>query len=98
MTEHATSNRVTAHELRRLVLEQSRRADVGRIGCALSVVDLVAALYGRVLGDHDPADPDRDRVVISKGHAALAVYAALHLRGWIDAATLDTYCGDGSLL
>ncbi len=89
---------VTAHMVRRLVLEQSRRANVGHIGSALSVADLVAALYGRVLAHRDPADPDRDRVVVSKGHAALAVYAALHLRGWLDADELDTYCGDGSLL
>ena len=36
--------------------------------------------------------------MLSKGHAALAVYAALHLRGWISEQILDTYCSDGTLL
>jgi transketolase len=62
------------------------------------VADILAALYGGVLNIAAPADPDRDRFILSKGHAALALYAALHLRGWITEADLDTYCGDGSLL
>ena len=84
--------------IRRIILDQSKRANVGHIGSALSVADIVAALYGGVLRIADPDDPDRDRFVLSKGHAALAVYAALHLRGWLSAADLDTYCGDASLL
>jgi transketolase len=46
----------------------------------------------------EPDDSDRDRFILSKGHAALAVYAALHLRGWLTTAELNTYCSDGSLL
>ena len=46
----------------------------------------------------DPHDSDRDRFVLCKGHAALAVYAALFLKGWIDKAEMNTYCGDGSML
>ncbi|MCB1013823.1 MAG: transketolase [Acidimicrobiales bacterium] len=87
-----------ARAIRATVVEQSWRAGVGHIGSALCVADLLAALYGEVLVDHDPADPDRDRVVVSKGHAALAVYAALHARGWLDDDELDTFCGDGTLL
>lgn len=86
------------HSVRRHVLEQSRRAHVGHIGSALAVSDLVALLYDRLLKDQDPDDPDRDRVVLSKGHAALALYAALHLAGHITQDDLDTYCGDDSLL
>ena len=89
---------VTPYDVRRLVLEQSKRANVGHVGSALSIADLIAALYGRVLKHRDPDDPDRDRVVVSKGHAVLAVYAAMHLKGWLDADELDTYCGDDSLL
>jgi transketolase len=84
--------------LRRLILEQSKRANVGHIGSALSVADILAALYSGILRIESPTDPERDRFILSKGHAALALYAALHLRGFFDAATLDTYCGDGSLL
>jgi len=87
-----------AHAVRRLVLEQSRRAHVGHIGSSLAVADIVALLYGRLLKSQDPEAATRDRVVVSKGHAALALYAGLHLCGHITAADLDTYCGDDSLL
>ena len=45
-----------------------------------------------------PDDPDRDRFVLSKGHAALALYAALHQTGRLTPSELDTYCADGSRL
>ena len=67
---------VTASRIRRIILEQSRRANVGHIGSALSIADIVAALYGQVFAGLDPDDPNRDRFVVSKGHAVLAVYAA----------------------
>lgn len=82
--------------IRKIILQQSMRAHVGHIGSALSVADIVAALYFRVLSITDPDDPERDRFVLSKGHAALALYAALHLKGWLSADQLNTYCGDGS--
>ena len=87
-----------ARRIRQIVIEQSKRAHVGHIGSALSVADIVAALYGAILRIADPADPDRDRFVLSKGHASLALYAALSLRGWLAADQLNTYCGDDSLL
>jgi transketolase len=80
------------------ILRESKRAGVGHIGSALSVTEIIAALYGRVMRVADPADPDRDRFVLSKGHAALALYAALCERGWIDEAALATYCGDDTIL
>jgi len=89
---------IGGNAIRRIVLEQSKRANVGHIGSALSVADLVATLHGRVLRISRHDDPERDRFVVSKGHAALAVYAALALRGWLPAEQLDTYCGDGSML
>jgi transketolase len=89
---------VTAYEISRIVLEQSKRAHVGHIGSALSVTGILAALYGGAMRGTGPHDPDRDRFILSKGHAALALYAALHLRGWVTEADLDTYCGDASLL
>jgi transketolase len=84
--------------IRRIVLEQSKRAHVGHIGSALCIAELVAALYGEVLRIRALDDPERDRFILSKGHAALAVYAALHLRGWLDAGAIDRYCADGSEL
>ena len=84
--------------IRRIVLEQSKRANVGHIGSCLSVADILAALYGTVLEISEPADAERDRFVLSKGHAALALYAALHLRGWLTSADLNTFCADGTAL
>ncbi len=94
----AATNRLSPLAIRRIILQQSRRANVGHIGSALSIADIVAALYGGLLRLPSPDDPDRDRFILSKGHAALAVYAALHLRGWLSTAQLDTFCGDDSLL
>jgi transketolase len=91
-------NSVAPVALRRIILQQSKRANVGHIGSALSVADILAVLYSGILRIDRPDDPERDRFILSKGHAALALYAALHLRGLFDEATLDTYCGDGSLL
>jgi len=90
--------RVSPNQIRRIILEQSKRAHVGHIGSALSIADIVAVLYGEVLSIRSPADADRDRFVLSKGHAALALYAALFLKGWISEEELNTFCGDGALL
>lgn len=88
---------MTGTEIRRIVIQQSKRAGVGHIGSALCVADIVAALYDGVLRLPALDAVDRDRFVLGKGHAVLAVYAALRLRGWVSEADLDTYCGDGSL-
>lgn len=88
---------ISGQDIRRHVLEQSKRANVGHIGSALSVADILATLYGGVL-QGEPDDPDRDRFVMSKGHAALALYAALHMAGYITHETLETYGCDSSKL
>ena len=77
-------SRLPPATLRRIVLEQSKRANVGHIGSALSVVDILAALYGDILSLPDPDDPERDRFILYKGHAALALYAALQLPRYLD--------------
>ncbi|HNW44284.1 MAG TPA: 1-deoxy-D-xylulose-5-phosphate synthase N-terminal domain-containing protein [Elusimicrobiales bacterium] len=87
---------ITPYGIRKIILEQSKRAHVGHIGSALSVADILAALYSGPLGAARGKDPERDRFILSKGHAALALYAALHLRGDITRAELDSFCGDGS--
>jgi transketolase len=87
-----------ARAIRRIILDQSRRANVGHIGSSLSIADIVAVLYCGVLRVEDPDDSDRDRFVLSKGHAALALYAALRLREWLSEDELGSFCGDGTLL
>lgn len=85
--------RALARSIRLHVLEQSKRAHVGHIGSALSIADLVAAMYGGVLRGEGL---NRDRFILSKGHAVLAVYAAFAETGRIDADRLAEYCADAS--
>jgi transketolase len=92
------SAHLAALQIRLTILEQAKRAGVGHIGSALSVADIIAALYSGGMDVSDPDAPNRDRLVLSKGHAALALYAALHQRGWLTREELNTYCEDGSLL
>jgi transketolase len=104
MANNLSYPHLTPKAIRRVILEQAKRAHVGHIGSALSVADIMAAVFSRhpalsATSDWLPGDADqRDRFVLSKGHAALALYAALHLQGRLDKATLDTYCGNGSHL
>ena len=61
---------VSARQIRRIVLDQSKRAHVGHIGSALSIADVLATLYGDSLRISSPSSPERDRFILSKGHAA----------------------------
>jgi transketolase len=84
--------------VRRWVIEQAIDSRVGHVGSALSVVEVLAVLWGRVL--HTPGfdRADRDRFILAKGHAALAYYAALRWLGHLDDRAFGTYCKDGSPL
>ena len=92
------STTTLADGIRRIVIEQSKRANVGHIGSALSIADILAALYGGVLELPRRTRPQQDRLVLSKGHASLALYAALELTGRVPSGTTGTYCTDGTLL
>jgi transketolase len=81
-------------------LQMVHRAKASHIASALSICDIVAVLYGQVL-KVDPAQPKaawRDRFILSKGHACVAVYAALAECGFLSADELLTYGQDGSVL
>lgn len=72
--------KVTPYRIRKIILEKSKGANVGHIGSALSVADMIAVLFDGELLRPGTDDPSRDRFVLSKSHAALALCAALHLR------------------
>lgn len=84
--------------MRRMILEQSKRANVGHIGSCLCIVEILCALYDQVLRIPSVSDPERDRFILSKGHAALALYTVLTLKGWLAESYLGSFCGNGSLL
>jgi transketolase len=90
--------RTMAATLRRWIIERSFAAGVGHIGSALSIADLVAVLWGAVLRQPGTTDPYRDRFILSKGHACLALYAAMRYLDLLDDETFAGYCSDGSLL
>jgi transketolase len=86
--------------MRRLVLQMIYQAGSGHPGGSLSSADIVTALYFSVL-NVDPARPDwpeRDRFVLSKGHACPILYAALALRGFFPMEELWTLRKLGSRL
>jgi transketolase len=91
-------NEITGKRIRSLILEESRRANVGHIASALSIADIIAVLFDDVLAQVGSGSPDRDRFVLSKGHASLAMYAAFYCKGLLTREQLSTYCADGSLL
>lgn len=87
---------MTGRELRRRVIEVSLMAGTGHIGSALSICDILAVLFRDVLRGVGTTDPNRDRFILSKGHAALALYAVLERTGLITPSDIESYCKDGS--
>jgi transketolase len=81
-----------AREMRREIIEMLTESGSGHTGGSLSAADIMAALYFYKLR-HRPKDPqwrERDRFILSKGHAAPVLYAALALTGYFDRALLMT--------
>lgn len=89
-----------ARELRKEILNISYRAKVGHVGSALSIIDILAVLYFRILkiDPTKPRGPERDRFLLSKGHAAAALYTVLSERGFFSKKELGTFCQDGTRL
>ena len=79
-------------EIRRETLRCLHSQGSGHVGGSLSIVDVLAVLYDKHM-NVDPADPkkeDRDKLVLSKGHAGPALYATLALKGCFPMEWLDT--------
>jgi transketolase len=70
------------------------------IACAFSLVEILAVLYRHFVryDRHNPQSPERDYLVLSKGHGVMALYACMHEIGWLRPEQLDGYFKDGSLL
>jgi transketolase len=89
-----------AAKLRGKVVEMSHMAQAAHLASSLSCCDIVAAAYWHVLriDPSKPNDPLRDRFILSKGHAATALYSALAFKGFFPIGELHTYCKDGGKL
>lgn len=82
-----------ARRIRMTVLRTIHGAGLGHVGGDFSVTDILATLYGAVL-NVDPSDPgwhERDRFIMSKGHAAVSLYTTLAFRGFFDPVELGTF-------
>ncbi len=89
-----------AVEMRKTILTMIHKAKSGHPGGALSMADIVTALYFHEMRI-DPKNPtmeDRDRFILSKGHACPVVYAALALKGYFDYDVINTLRCEGSIL
>jgi transketolase len=89
-----------ASSIRQRVIELSHSAGTPHLGSSLSCIDILTALYWSVLRI-DPCRPDapgRDRFILSKGHAGLALYVTLAERGFFPKDVLQTYNCDGGVL
>ena len=99
-TQDPQSSVDLALHIRRTTVEMTSRANASHIASCLSVTDILAVLYSRVMV-FDPRQPrwrDRDRFILSKGHACAALYAVLAEFGFFPKEWLETYYLDGSRL
>jgi transketolase len=95
----ATLDRIS-REVRHKLIEISERAQSAHLAGSLSCVDLLVALYWTALrvDGANSTDPDRDRLIFSKGHAICALYVVLARRGFFPEEDLETYNQPGSHL
>ena len=91
---------ITACKIRMGIIEGVHSAKSGHPGGSLSIAEILTYLYFKAM-NIDPKDPkkaDRDRFVLSKGHAAPALYSTLAYRGYFDTELLKTLRHIGSIL
>lgn len=89
-----------AWKIRRHGIEMTHLSGGSHVGAVLSVADIMAVLYADIL-NVDPKNPDmpeRDNIILSKGHAGAAIYAALAETGFFDVEELKTHYQNGSRL
>src|ERR1700687_414570 len=80
--------------LRRLVVRALRGGERGHVGSSMSLIEIMRVLYDDILRYRasEPKWPNRDRMILSKGHGCLALYVLLADKGFIPMETLDTFC------
>jgi transketolase len=92
------ASRFNAAQLRRTVLDMAFAGSTVHIGCAFSLIEILAVLYRNHLRypGNDPKAAGRDYLVLSKGHGVMAQYACMHELGWLKRQDIDRYFADGS--
>lgn len=89
-----------AKSLRKTVLNMAYAGDTVHIGCAFSIIEILAVLYRNHLRypQNNPRAEDRDYFVLSKGHGVMAQYACMRELGWVADAAFSGYFSNGSAL
>jgi len=89
-----------ATEIRKKILKMKLMSQGSHIGSAFSCVDILTVLYFKILrlNVKNAKDKNRDRFILSKGHAASALYATLVQRGFAPESALDKYCQNKSTM
>ena len=92
--------RELAADIRAHCMRMTHRGQSGHLGSMLSLADILAVLYSGVLriDPQRPDDPDRDRLILGKGHAGAALYAVLGERGFFPKEWYEGYYRDGGKL
>jgi transketolase len=92
--------RLRASALRKTILKMAFSGSTVHIGCAFSIVEILAVLYRKHLRleSRQLSAPERDYVVLSKGHGVMAQYACLHAVGGLDDIDIERYFADGTRL
>lgn len=84
--------------LRKTVLDMAYAGSTVHIGCAFSIIEILAVLYRKYLHypENDPLNPGRDYLVLSKGHGVMAQYACIRELGWLPDDAFTQYFSNGS--
>ena len=97
-SDASAETRFATARLRRTVLEMAYAGGTVHIGCAFSIIELLAVLYRSHLRypGNNPQAAERDYLVLSKGHGVMAQYACMRELGWLKDEAFTGYFGDGS--
>jgi transketolase len=93
LTDEKRKLELMAATIRKTALETIHTAGSGHIGGSFSMADIMAVLYFKAMNvdPKNPAKPDRDRLVVSKGHCSPVTYATLALKGFFPLEHLKTF-------
>jgi transketolase len=88
-----------ARKIRGKIIDLTHKAKCAHLASAMSCADILATLYWKILNidPKNPKDPDRDRFILSKGHAAMALYSTLAFKGFFPETSLDTFGEQGTI-
>ncbi len=89
-----------AEQLRRDTFRTICEGGGGHIPASLSIIEILVVLYYKVMNinPQNPSEPNRDRFILSKGHACVALYTVLADKGFFDSSHLRTYRKPGTIL